>query len=145
MNRNMGQIFDTLMGRSESRFAPPPPRAEAAGRFQVLDVDHEQGVRDFVQSMGLIFKKGRGFYQFTKASIIQPYKEIVVFDKSTGDVYTNGAARELLGLPLGGGNVRVSPNIYDQSRYDVFVQSTSVNRVLMGGTKFLYEVDGWKS
>lgn len=145
MTRNVGQIFDALMGRRESRFAPPPARAEAAGRFQVLDVDHDVAIRDFVQSMGLVFQKGRGFYQFTKSSIIQPYKEIIVFDRTTGDVYTNGAARELLGIPLGGGNARVSPSIYDHGRYEVFVQSTSVNRVLKGGTKFLYEVDGWRA
>ena len=94
--------------------------------------------------MGLVFKKGRGFYQWTKASTIQPYKEIIVFDRSTGDIYSNGAARDLLGIPTDGGNVRLSPK-YDKSRYDVFVQSTSVNRALFGGTKLLYEVDGWSS
>lgn len=144
LTRGVGRIFDTLMDRKESRFSPPPAKAEAEGRFQVLDVDRDCSIREFVQSMSLPFQKGRGFYQFTKSSTIQPYKEMIVFDKSTGDIYTNDAARELLGIPVGGGNVKVSPR-YDRSRYDVFVQSTSVNRALQAGTRFLYEVDGWRS
>ena len=67
----------------------------------------------------------------------------MVFDKSTGDTYTNDAARELVGIPVGT-NAKVSPS-YDRSRYDVFVQSTSYNRVLQHGTRFLYEVDGWRA
>ena len=145
LTRGVGRIFDTLLERKESRFSPPPAKAEVEGRFQVLDVDRDCAIRDFVQSMGLVFQKGRGFYQFTKSSTIQPYKEIIVFDRSTGDIYTNGAARELLGISDGSGNIRVSPKIYDHARYDVFVQSTSVNRALQRGTKFLYEVDGWRS
>ncbi len=144
LTRGVGRIFDTLLDRAPSTSRAAPAKAEVEGRFQVLDVDHDVAIRDFVNSMGLVFQKGRGFYQWTKASTIQPYKEIVVFDKQTGDIFTNGAARELLGLPEGGGNIRVSPK-YDRSRYDVFVQSTSVNRVLQGGTRFMYEVDGWRS
>lgn len=144
MSRGVSQIFDTLMHRKAGRFAPPPARAEVEGRFQVLDIDHDGPIRDVVASMGLAFKKGRGFYQFTSASTIQPYKEVVVFDRATGDIFTNGAARELLGIPASEGSVRVSPSVYDHGKYEVFVQSTSYNRVLKGGTKFLYEVEGWR-
>ena len=144
MTRGVGKIFDTLLDRAESRFSPAPAKAEAEGRFQVLDVDRNCSIREFVQSMGLSFQKGRGFYQFTKSSTMQPYKEMIAFDRSTGDIYTNDAARELLGIPVGGGNVKISPH-YDRTRYDVFVQSTSVNRALLAGTRFLYEVDGWRA
>lgn len=144
MSRGVGRIFDTLLDRSPGAGRAAPAKAEVEGRFQVLDVDRDCAIRDFVQSMGLVFQKGRGFYQWTKASTIQPYKEIVVFDRQTGDIFTNSAARELLGIPEGGGNVRLSPS-YDQRRYEVFVQSTSVNRALKAGTRFMYEVDGWKA
>lgn len=144
LTRGVGRIFDTLFEREHSALRAAPAKAEVEGRFQVLDVDRDVAIRDFVQAMGLVFQKGRGFYQWTKASTIQHYKEIVVFDRVTGDIFTNGAARELLGLPEGGGNIRVSPR-YDRDRYEVFVQSTSVNRKLEAGTRFMYEVDGWRS
>jgi len=35
-------------------------------RFQVLDVDERGDIRSFVQRNGLLFKPGRGFYEFTK-------------------------------------------------------------------------------
>jgi hypothetical protein len=30
------------------------------------------------------------------------------------------------------------------AKYTAFIQSTSANRKLMGGTKFLYEVEDWE-
>ena len=50
------------------------------------------------------------------------------------------SGRELLGLPPGE-TVRVRPASLE--KYAVFVQSTSANRKLMGGTRFLYEVEDW--
>lgn len=51
------------------------------GRFQVLDVDQRQDIKTFVQKNGLIFKAGRGFYEFTKAEKISDKKEVVLVDK----------------------------------------------------------------
>ena len=46
----------------------------------------------------------------------------------------------MIGLPLDE-TARLRPT--DLEKYAVFVQSTSVNRVLQGGTRFLYEVEDW--
>ncbi len=108
-----------------------------SGRFQVIDVPADATISDFVRSNGLPFKVGRGFYEFMKRETIQHHKEIVLLDRRSGDMFTGVAAREMLGLP-DGGNVRLSPANLD--KYQCFVQSTSVNRKLIGGTKFLYEV-----
>lgn len=141
MNRNLDEAFGILSGRRtpSSRFhksrdleAVPP------GRFQVMDVDTDQAIRDFVQDNGLTFKKGRGFYQLTKTETIQDYKEVVLRENETGDLYSGEKARELLGLPRTG-STRTRPVI--PYGYTAFVQSTSVNRKLIGGTEFLYEVD----
>jgi hypothetical protein len=95
-----------------------------------------------VTENGLNFKKGRGFYEFTKTETIQGYKEIILSDRKTGDMFAGAAAREMLGLPAEGeGTARIKPTSLD--KYMVFVQSTSVNRKLIGKTKFLYEVDDW--
>ena len=50
-------------------------------RFQVLDVDERCDIRTYVQKNGLIFKTGRGFYEFTKPEKISDKKEVVLVDK----------------------------------------------------------------
>ena len=66
----------------------PPAGTDTSGltpvnpsRFQVLDVDERCDIRSFVQDNGLIFKPGRGFYEFTKPEKISDKKEVVLVDK----------------------------------------------------------------
>ena len=61
------------------------------GRFQVLDVDERCDIKTFVQRNKLIFKTGRGFYEFTKAEKISDKKEVVLVDKVriSQKTYTN--------------------------------------------------------
>lgn len=141
MTRSMDVHFATLAGRPVAeRFARTPKSLDAvpAGRFQILDVDRNVAIRDFVGENGLIFQTGKGFYEFTKPELIQEGKKVVLRDKATGDMYSGDKARELIGLRVGE-RAKVKPVYFDQ--YDVFVQSTSYNRKLVGGTRFLYEVD----
>jgi hypothetical protein len=87
-----------MLGRAASASDPPgdmnvvPP-----GRFQVLDVDKDVSIKDFVEAQGVTFKKGRGFYEFNKPETIQKYKEIIVMDKKNGDMFEGSHARTLLG------------------------------------------------
>lgn len=112
-----------------------------AHRFQVLHVgDKNTGIKEFVQSNGAAFKVGRGFYQLTKSELVQEKKEVVLRDKLSGDFFTGDDARHMIGLEVGE-RAKVKPVVLD--KYDVFIQSTSANRVLMSDTLFLYEVDGW--
>ena len=141
MNRSLDEAFGVLSGRRtpSSRFSRSRDlEAVPLGRFQVMEVDVNQSIREFVENNGLTFKKGRGFYQLTKTETIQEYKEIVLRDNHTSDLYSGEKARELLGLPRSG-SVRTRPVV--PRGYTVFVQSTSYNRKLIGGTEFLYEVD----
>jgi len=112
-------------------------------RFQVLDVDSNCAIKGFVQDNGLAFKQGRGFYEFTKTVTVQPYKEVVLVQAETGAMFSGAAARTMLGLPdeKSGGNVRLHPG--HLPGFTAFIQSTSVNRKLLAGTKFLYEVEDW--
>ena len=109
------------------------------GRFQVLDVDRDCSIKDFVEENGLTFKKGRGFYQFNKRETIQDYKEVVIQNKVTGAIHHGAQARRLARIPTK--TAEVTPSA---TGYNCFVQSTSANRKLIGGTKFLYEIDDWK-
>ena len=140
MTRSLSAIFDTLSKRdSKGRYRSIDARAVDAGRFQTIMVDTDQPIKQVVQDNGLVFKTGRGFYEFTKKETIQGKKEVVILDKETGDMYQGAAAREVLGL-VEGVSADIKPT-YDKNRYTVFVQSTSNNRKLIGGTTFLYETD----
>jgi len=142
MTRSMADIFAKLSRRDPStgRFRKVDARAVDTARFQRIEVDNDTVIKDLVESNGLVFQKGRGFYEFTKRETIQASKEIVILDTESGDMYQGDAAREVLGLPHGS-SIDISPRNagFDRERYKVFVQSTSVNRKLIGGTTFLYE------
>ncbi|KAI6231017.1 VWA domain-containing protein [Aphelenchoides besseyi] len=139
-SRSVRRIFDQLLNRTSTVSALPSDlNAVPAGRFQVLDVDSDCSIKQFVQAQGVTFKKGRGFYEFTKQETIQDYKEIILMEPSTGDMFEGNYARTLLGLPSSG-NAKITPGDYD---YIVFVQSTSYNRKLLANTKFLYELEDY--
>lgn len=92
-------------------------------------------IQDFVeQYMGLTYKLGTAYYQLSKSEKIQDSKAIIVWDKETGYYYTGPEARSLIGLP-DTGTVTVKPG--DMPRYEIFVQSMSVNRHLVAGTKLV--------
>ena len=91
------------------------------------------------------FRKGCGFYQFTKSVKVQAHKEIILIEEETGDLFGGKESRKILGFPAFG-VIDVSPKkcaALQDDRYTAFVQSTSVNRKLIGGTKFLYENEHW--
>jgi hypothetical protein len=83
------------------------------------------------------YRKSTGFYQLSKPEkAVQDYKVIVARNKNTGAVYGGTIEiRQLLGLPTYG-TISLKPG--DHGDWDLFVQSTSVNRVLMPGTSALY-------
>lgn len=101
--------------------------------YDVLPVHSDAPIRDYVHSRGLSYTIGHGYYQLTKTETIQAGKGVAVREKRTGRFYTGPAARDLLGLPAM--DVRVKPD-YNPD-FDVFVQSTSVNRRLVVGTDLL--------
>jgi hypothetical protein len=142
LNRSLNTMFNAMMKREAppALFGATDLAAVPPGRFQVLSIDHDAVIKDFVLENGLRFKKGRGFYEFTKTETIQGGKEVVLMDKSSGDMYSGRKARDMLGLPEGE-SARIRPTSLE--KYAVFVQSTSVNRRLVGGTRFLYEVEDW--
>jgi hypothetical protein len=95
-------------------------------------------IRSFVESKitPRIMDLGSAFYQLTKTEReVQSYKLICIREKSTGRVYGGQSARNLLGLPLQG-TIRLSPG--DHGDWDIYVQSTSNNRLLIAGTNVLY-------
>ena len=94
-------------------------------------------IREFVEhKTGKIFVKGTCFYELTKVEPkVGDNKQVVIKDLNTGAVYGGQAARDMIGLPRFG-MARLRPG--DFSHYQIFIQSTSVNRKLPAGTKLLY-------
>lgn len=148
MTRSMDRVFSTLYGRESSRsyggsredgLVPVPP-----SRFQVLDVDKDMDIKSFVEANSVRFQAGRGFYEFTKTVEVQAGKEVILQDVKTGDMFSGREARQILNLSDYGTqtiNPKDVPCLRDGT-YRAFIQSTSNNRRLIGGTKFLYEVSG---
>jgi len=126
-----------------------PPNAQglvpmAPGRFQVLPVTSKHAIKVFVKKCGAVFRKGSGFYQLTKSEDVSMHKEIVMEHKASGDMFSGIAVRNILGLPpYDKGKLCPQSKTVSQlmQTYNVFVQSTSYNRTLEPGTRFLYEID----
>lgn len=110
----------------------------------VLSVKKDSQVRPFIEEQGLEFKKGNAFYQLLERKEghkVQKYKEVMIREKYSKNkkkkkIYSGSAARQLLGLP--DHEVKVRPG--DHGDWDIFIQSTSVNRKLPKGSTLLYKV-----
>ena len=50
-----------------------------------------------MQNNSLLFKTGRGFYEFTKPEVISHKKEVVLVDRATGDMFTGKEACDMIG------------------------------------------------
>jgi len=98
-------------------------------------VEDGAAVRDYTEQVtGKPYRIGSTYYQLTKSEEIQAGKQVAIMDKKNwGAVYSGPQARQLLGLPNYGVRVRAT----DHPDYDIYVQSTSVNRKLVSGTNIL--------
>jgi hypothetical protein len=105
------------------------------GQFRMLKVDDDSDIAGFVEyKVGRPYKLGEGYYQLTKPVKVQPQKQIAIYDKKAHAVYTGANARKLIGLDV---NYEVKVEPASLPNYEIFIQSTSVNRKLFAGTKLL--------
>ena len=106
----------------------------SSSQYKLADVRAESPIRDFVeQVMRRPYQQGSAYYQLTKSEKVQAQKAIALYDVKSRTVYTGAEARNLLGLP--DHEVKVAPASHPD--FWIFVQSTSVNRKLVPGTKLL--------
>ncbi len=146
MTRGLANVFATLGNKATSdvvSYAAADLEAVPVGRFQVLNVETDPdkkdiSIRDFVNRTGAGYKAGKGFYELTKPEDVQSYKEVVLVDRVTGDMFSGRKARELIGLGERNQKLKPGPGL---DKYKVYIQSTSYNRKLLKGTTFLYEVE----
>jgi len=175
MNRNLAFSISVMTGEAtyseeEEVYEAPtykrPPRTRKyafekdglipvpSGRFQVLPVDDECTIKNFIAEQGVSYEKGRGFYELIrhgrKRYKVQPYKEIILMDRESGDLFTGAEPRKMLGLRPFMARSDYKGEVYDTlppnqlPNYRVFIQSTSYTRKLVPGSSLLYEVEDWK-
>lgn len=93
-------------------------------------------IRDFILRHRMEYLKGAAFYQLTKTEARVGHKKLIlVRDRSTGQIFAGTEARKMIGMPTDK-NARLHPG--DHGNYDIFIQSESVNRKLVGGTGIVY-------
>ncbi len=145
----------TGMRSTTSLFAPQMDKVDeaalkAAGlkpldpkEYVLIPVTGEVRIDEFVKQCTTNYVVGKGYYQLTggrkpkgkRGIIVQGNKQIAVLNKETNEVFVGDEARKLVGL--GKENVTVDPTD-TKGKYVLFVQSTSLNRILGPiGTKFL--------
>jgi hypothetical protein len=109
---------------------------DISNEVQIFDVDYTDQIRPFVERKnGKSYVAGTAFYQLTKKEDeVQDYKVICIRDRQNGAVYSGVEARNILGLPHHG-TVKVAPG--NHGKYDIFIQSTSINRKVLPGTLVL--------
>lgn len=106
---------------------------DLSDEYGIFTAPNEMQIRDFVESKTKKeYKKGQAYYQLLKNELVQSNKEILIFDKASTAIYGGDEARDLIGLPIGQ-NAKVNPG--NHANYEIFVQSTSVNRKLLRGNK----------
>jgi hypothetical protein len=94
-------------------------------------------IKELILASGNEWIKGAAFYALIKTEKkVQPYKMVALRVKTSGEVYCGEEAREMLGIGGVNRTVRLVPG--DHGKFDVFIQSTSVNRNIPDGTEVMY-------
>ena len=123
---NTGAVKKTAVSKALSKLGP--------GQFRLLPVKSDTPIAPFIEkATKRPYKIGEAFYQLTVPVKVQAQKEIALYHRKDHSVYRGSDARTLLGLP--DYEVKVQPA--ECKDFDIFVQSTSVNRKLLAGTKLL--------
>lgn len=92
-------------------------------------------IMPFIEETGRRYQAGSTFYELVKSEKWEPHKQVALIHRQTKQVYKGEQCKALLGLT--GTSTRVRPQPVKGGDYDVFIQSTSVNRHLPIGSRVL--------
>lgn len=105
--------------------------------YQANPATPKEAIQSFVErASGKPYVVGAGYYELIKPETVQATKKICLRTKPDGRLYsgTHDQVCKALGLPTGG-DLKVGPA--QLKDFEIFVQSTSVNRHVIGGQKVL--------
>lgn len=131
--RGTRSVFSTGAEAVNARTVSQNLEAISKSKYGIYKVMTDGRIDETTRAITGSYKKGQSYYQLTKTEEIQPQKDVIVVDRATSQAYGGDHARDLLGLP--GKAFRARPNY--NPKYDIFVQSTSINRKLLAGTNLL--------
>ncbi len=142
--RRAGQMSTDSFYADLSHVSPAQIRGaleDISNKCRVLSVWKRVRIDDFCNDHLGGYIKGAGFYQLVKSEkAVQDYKQILIMEKGKTAIYAGDAARQMLGLP--DHSVKLIPG--DHANFEIFVQSTSMNRMLDANTKMIYYADAGK-
>jgi hypothetical protein len=104
------------------------------GSVAVYRVRCDEAVQPFVEREHGSFQPGCAYYQLSKSEKVQHYKNLALRHRISGKIYTGPQVRQLLQIP-DNTEIRLKPG--DNKDYDIFIQSTSINRKLIADTDVL--------
>lgn len=105
--------------------------------FRVETVKQPSVIKPFIESLGLPFVQGNYFFPLIVRTRVSDAKQVLIRHKISGKIYGGPEARRLVGLP-DTGEVSISPE--PNGEYDLFIQSSSLNRKLIAGHDLLIKV-----
>lgn len=132
--RSTTNFFTTDMSKVKDRDINK--LTDLSNQYRVIQVPREAVIQPFVEDKTGKYVVGSAYYSLTKPETIQPQKHILIMKKGEKAIYGGYEARQLLGLP-DNQHVKVKPG--NHGNFDIYVQSQSVNRILVGGTKLLVQ------
>jgi hypothetical protein len=102
---------------------------------RVLFTQRDRVIRDFVEAeTKQPYVVGNSYYELVKTeSVVHNSKKMAIRDPSTGKVFGGSSARAKLSIPEG--RIKMKPG--EHGRWQVFIQSTSVNRNIPANTSVL--------
>lgn len=104
--------------------------------YVVPDEFNGKWIRDFILTKRMEYLKGAAFFQLTKTENKVGFdKMVLIRDRATGKFFGGADARTMIGLPSDR-NARLNPG--DHGKFDIFIQSKSINRHLVTGTGVAY-------
>ncbi len=95
-------VVDSLVQASSGEFyraSGTITRLVPTNRFKRFVAASSASITDQIRNQGLTFKKGCAYYEHSKKETIQSYKNIVIEDVATNELFEGDVARQLLGLP----------------------------------------------
>lgn len=134
--QNFYRVTTDLSGLTESQVQG---LRSINSRFRKAKAEKETDVTAYyIDKMGgKPYVTGAVYYQLVKPEKVQPYKEVLLRHKQTGAIYSNEASRKLLGITHPTDTAHVKPG--NNAWYDIFIQSTSDNRILPRGSDVLID------
>ncbi len=113
---------------------------DVSGSVRFMKVEKEAEVKEFAEEKTKTpYVLGSIWYALTKPETLRHDKGIMIRVKSTKTVYAGPETRQLLGIdPTSKDDSKVIPG--NHSDYEIYVQSGSINRLLVRGTDVIYMI-----